>query len=89
MPKSKARKAPEIFVKVNMNGCDKYIVNRLYSERDTKTLDSMGVRVAAVPARCFKNTIMWKPLVLQDKRSWRDTRPKAPSSLRKCEVSVG
>jgi hypothetical protein len=59
MRKSKARKTPDIFVKVDMNGCDTFIVNRLYRERDTKALDSMGVKVAAVPARCFRNTIMW------------------------------
>jgi hypothetical protein len=89
MSKSKARKTPEIFVKVDMNGCDRFVVFRLYNERDTKALDSMGVKVAAVPARCFKNTIMWKPLVLQNKRSWRDTKPKAPSSLKACEVFAG
>lgn len=90
MGKPTGRKTPDtFFVKVKLNGCDQVTINRLYTERDTKALDKMGVKVVAIPERCFKNTAMWKPLVLQDKRSWRETKPRAPSSLRKCKTLGG
>lgn len=88
MGKPKGRKIPNtFFVRVKMNGCDQRTVNRLYRERDTRALDSMGAKVYAFPSRCFKNTAVFKPQALQDKRCWRETKPKAPSSLREHEVA--
>jgi hypothetical protein len=86
MCKSKTdRKTPSTFlVRVKMNGCDQLTINRLYDERDTKALDSMGAKVFAFPSRCFS---MWRPLGRQDRRCWQETKPKAPSSLRDCEVA--
>lgn len=84
----KCRKIPNTyFARVKMNGCDRVTINRLYNERDTKALDSMGAKVFAFPSRCFRSNKMWTPSALQDKRCWRETKPKAPSSLRKCEVA--
>ena len=89
MGKSKnGRKIPTTyFARVNFNGCDKLTINRLYNEGDTKALDSMGAKVFAFPSRCFRSNEMWKPSALQDRRCWRETKPKAPSSLRECEVA--
>lgn len=89
MGKSKnGRKIPTTyFARVKMNGCDHLTINRLYSERDTEALDSMGAKVFAFPARCFRNNLLWTPAALQDRRCWRDTKPKAPSSLRESEVA--
>lgn len=89
MGKSKnGRKIPDTyFARVNMNGYDRLTINRLYNEGDTKALDSIGAKVFAFPSRCFRSTPMWKPAALQDRRCWRETKPKAPSSLRECEVA--
>jgi hypothetical protein len=88
MCKSKnSRKIPNTFhARVKMNGCDQLTINRLYNERDTKALDSMGAKVFAFPSRCFN---MCGPLGRQDRRCWQETKPRAPSSLRKCEVLSG
>jgi hypothetical protein len=82
------RKIPNTYLaRVNFNGCDKLTINRLYHEGDTKALDSMGAKVFAFPSRCFRSNPQWKPSALQDRRCWRETTPKAPSSLRECELA--
>ena len=86
--KNGRKKIPNtFFVRVNFNGCDKLTINRLYNEKDTGALDTMGAKVLAFPSRCFRSNPQWKPSALQDRRCWQETKPKASSSLRKSEVA--
>jgi hypothetical protein len=86
--KKNGRKIPNtFFVRVNFNGCDKLTINRLYSEKDTSALDTMGAKVFAFHSRCFRSNPQWKPSALQDRRCWQETKPKASSSLRQSLVA--
>jgi len=67
-------------IKVRTGGNDAGLVSRLFKEKDTERLGAMGAKLKAVPLRCYRPNILGKPSRWQDRRSWRETRPKKASS---------
>lgn len=68
---------------LNRNGSADWMVNSLFTKGDFRTLDFLGVQMGCLPAQIFRESATSG---VHDKRSWKETKPEEPSSLRECEV---